>query len=392
MLVTLGRPDGGEVEASALVDTGAQVSIMSSSVARRGGWRVVRTQLQSLVGVGEPGSNQKQVLGVVRAPTRLQQVEGVVTYAVIDKLPDILPEVVVGRSAVKENQWVIALDQDGVSVTQTPGEAGELVAVGVTSEQPSEQQPAVGAAAAERPADSESEPETEQQHKSAAAEQDTSQKVQTEQKSVDAESVQSSPAEQPVTQSEVGAAAAQVATAQPVDTAVAAQNEVSYVEYDQLAEQLRESSAEPSATDPSIVHPDDEDPAAVVRVIAVIEDEGDDTAVRFTAARGSSSSSEAGDASQQLPPQQYQQTAAVGVMKVVDEGGEEELVYDAPAYEDENEEEDGEEVEYMPPEEIGEEEVRAEVAKRIDSMKGQWAPEVLAANNRTVAAVPAEAA
>ena len=39
----------------ALVDAGAQVSIMTSRVAEEEGCRVIPTQLRILVGVGKPG-------------------------------------------------------------------------------------------------------------------------------------------------------------------------------------------------------------------------------------------------------------------------------------------------------------------------------------------------
>ena len=106
------------LELLGLVDTEAQVSVMSSDVARRGGWRVMPTRLRTLVGIGGEEKGQRGVQGVVRVRTQLPGVAGVVTYAVVDGMPDVLPAVVVGHSAVGENKWRVVRDQAGVMVEQ----------------------------------------------------------------------------------------------------------------------------------------------------------------------------------------------------------------------------------------------------------------------------------
>ena len=81
-------------------------------------------------------------------------------------------------------------------------------------------------------------------------------------------------------------------------------------------------------------------------------------------------------ADQQQTSQQHD-TAAAGAVELVDEGGEVYMKYDAPAYEDMDVEEDGEETELMPPKEIEEEEVGREVKEELAGLKNQLAPEVV---------------
>ena len=95
--VRLQGEGSGLVEIPALVDIGAQVSVVISRVVLvEGGWKILATKLRNLIGVGQPGQNLRGVLGVVRVRTCVQDVDGVVTYAVVDSLSDILPGVVVG--------------------------------------------------------------------------------------------------------------------------------------------------------------------------------------------------------------------------------------------------------------------------------------------------------
>ena len=61
--------------------------------------------------------------------------------------------------------------------------------------------------------------------------------------------------------------------------------------------------------------------------------------------------------------------AAVGVVSVVDEAGKEEVVYDSPAFEDAEHEEDGEEVDYMPPPELDEDQVKKEMKEIMKQQK-----------------------
>ena len=256
----------GAVEVPGLVDSGAQVSIMTEKIASQGGWRVVATRLQSLVGIGQ---DHKRVQGVVRVQTKLPGVEGMVTYAVVDELPEKLPDVVVGRSAVVENQWQIVMDQAGVRVNQVQSVGGTMEPADETEADTIEEQPTAAAA---------------------------------------------------VTRVEEGPWV-----------------ERSYEEFEQLADELGGFASMDE-------QPLDAQPAS--------------------------------EADQPQHPQ-HQQEMAVGMVKLVDEHGNVDVMYAAPAYEDVDVEEDGEETPFMPPVEIEREAVEREVRGRLASMKGQWAPEVL---------------
>ena len=101
------------------------------------------------------------------------------------------------------------------------------------------------------------------------------------------------------------------------------------------------------------------------------------TAAAEAAAEGEAAAACNPEQSDQQQISQQHDTAAVGAVKLVDEGGEVYMKCDAPAYEDVDVEEDGEETELMPPKEIEEEEVGREVKEELAGLKNQWAPEVV---------------
>ena len=113
---------GGVVAVAALLDTGAQVSVMSSEVAEQGGWPLVPTRLRSLAGIGGDGGadDSQRVLGVVRVSLKVQEVTGQVMFAVVKHLPHPLPRLIVGRNAVVENDWRTVMDKFGTQVQQAP--------------------------------------------------------------------------------------------------------------------------------------------------------------------------------------------------------------------------------------------------------------------------------
>ena len=117
----------GPLQGEALMDSGAQVSVMTARVAKRGGWRLRRTRLSALIGVGEGDTCKQRVLGAVRVPLRVCGLRGIVTFAVVDGLAEELPEVVIGRSALKENRWRASIDERGVDVTKLNSLVTEVV-------------------------------------------------------------------------------------------------------------------------------------------------------------------------------------------------------------------------------------------------------------------------
>ena len=106
---------GPILERQALVDSGARVSVMTRALAEKGGWRIKPSGLKGLVGIGDEGSEQS-VAGVVQVVTNLQGAKGLVTYAVVEKLPPLFPSLVVGRSAFAENAWEMSMSKRGVRV------------------------------------------------------------------------------------------------------------------------------------------------------------------------------------------------------------------------------------------------------------------------------------
>lgn len=112
---------GRSVRRHALFDTGAQVSVMEAAVAKQGRWPLMKTRLQALVGVGDGekgGGNRQEVLGVVQAEVEVQGVKGVVSFAVVRSIGAKLPDVVLGRSALIENQWQAVVDAGGVTLRE----------------------------------------------------------------------------------------------------------------------------------------------------------------------------------------------------------------------------------------------------------------------------------
>ena len=109
-----------ECVVQALLDTGAQVSVMDEAVAMRGGWPLLPTRLARLAGIGGDGADGGQrVTGVVQVPVGVQGVEGEVLFAVVRGLPPSLPRVIIGRNAVMENDWCAVMDRHGTRVMAT---------------------------------------------------------------------------------------------------------------------------------------------------------------------------------------------------------------------------------------------------------------------------------
>lgn len=300
LLVEMERRGEGALELLALIDSGAQVSIMTKEVAEKGGWRILRSNLKTLVGVGEAEKNRKQVVGVVRVYTRLPEVEGMVTYAVVDGLPSALPEVIVGRSAVRENRWMITMEgSSGVRMMSCDGGAGSVKVRGSDGVMSNGVVRAAASVAAAR----------------------------------------------------VVAAAVESATAAVVAGAAAVER--SYVEWEQYADQVG----------------------------GYMVDDGDDEAGGVDDVVTSAQLRELQMAAwvEQEMGEQEKAAATVGVVRLVDGDGREEVMYDAPAYEDVDEEEDGEETPFMPPEELEKEQVEEEIRRRLATVEEHWAPGVLTA-------------
>ena len=76
------------------------------------------TKLRNLVGAG---NSKIKVLGMAQVATAINGVGGMVNYAVVEELPAVLPEVIIGRNALVENPWRVMVDKDGTSLSAKEG-------------------------------------------------------------------------------------------------------------------------------------------------------------------------------------------------------------------------------------------------------------------------------
>ena len=75
---------------------------MTAAAAEKGRWQVQKTKLRNLVGAG---NSKIKVLGMAQVATAINGVGGMVNFEVVEELPAVLPEVIIGRNALVENPW-----------------------------------------------------------------------------------------------------------------------------------------------------------------------------------------------------------------------------------------------------------------------------------------------
>ena len=110
-------PGGREI--SALIDTGAEVSIVSSLLVESEGWEREESSVKEIEGI-VPGSVQK-IDGEIYKNIRLKQsgLEGKLHAYIVNEVPRSFPNLLVGLETLSDNKWSVIYTRAGYRVTTT---------------------------------------------------------------------------------------------------------------------------------------------------------------------------------------------------------------------------------------------------------------------------------